>query len=230
MPGVCLVSSATLRLAYDAGFGGAESLDPYSPTRFYFTTLTMYNRLVRQEIDGAPGPELATSWDVSEDAKIWTFYLRPDVRFHSGKLLRAEDVVYSMQHAVDPKRGSPVRSTLKIVEKVEALDDLTVRFHLNSAHADLPLLLLDQRCGIIPNGSGDTIEQTGDGTGPFMLVESDPEGITRLSANPNYWGGKPDIENIEVVAIPNQVAQIQAMLAGQIDYLPSINRTAIKVV
>ena len=221
--------SATLRLAYDAGFGGAESLDPYSPTRFFFTTSTMYSRLVRREMDGSPGPDLAVSWDVSDDAKVWTFHLRSGVRFHSGKSLTAEDVVYSINHAVSPSRGSPVRSTLKIVDRVEVVDDLTVRIHLKSAHADLPLLLLDQRCGIIPNQSADTIEQTGDGTGPFRLVQSDPEGITILEANPDYWEGKPHIDRIEIVAIPDQVAQIQAMLSGQIDYLPSVNRRQLKL-
>ncbi len=223
------VQAATLRLAYDAGFGGAESLDPYSPTRFYFTTLTLFNRLVRQEYDGTAGPELALSWKVSDDAKIWTFYLRPDVYYHSGKLFSAEDVVYSMSHAVDPERGSPVRSTLKIIDRVVAIDDLTVEIHLQSAHADLPLLLLDQRCGMIPKDSADTIEQTGDGTGPFMLERSDPEGITTLVANPNYWEGRPAVDRIEVVAISDQVAQIQAMLSGQIDYLPSINRRQLKL-
>ncbi len=220
---------ATLRLAYDAGFGGAESLDPYSPTRFFFTTQTMYNRLVRQEDDGSAGPDLATSWSVSGDARIWTFHLRDGVRFHSGKLLGAEDVVYSLYHALDPKRGSPVRSTLKIMDRIEVVDRLTVRIHLKSAHADLPLLLLDQRCGIIPEGSADSIEQTGDGTGPFRLVENDPEGITVLEANPDYWEGPPGVERVEIVAIPDQVAQIQAMLAGQIDYLPSINRRQLKL-
>lgn len=224
-----LVRAETLRIAYDAGFGGAESLDPYSPTRFYFTTLTLYNRLVELRDDGSPGPDLATSWEVSEDAKIWTFYLRPNVKFHSGKLFSAEDVVYSFSHGLDPKRGSPVRSTLKIIDRIEVVDDLTVRIHLHSAHADLPLLLLDQRCGIIPDDSAQTIEQTGDGTGPFMLVESDPEGITTLVANPDYWDGSPSIARIEVVAIPDQVAQIQAMLSGQIDYLPSINRRQLKL-
>ena len=221
--------AGSLRLAYDAGFGGAESLDPYSPTRFYFTTLTMFSRLVRQERNGMPGPELAKSWDVSEDAKIWTFHLRDNVKFHSGKLLQAEDVVYSISHALDPKRGSPVRSTLKIIDRVEAIDNLTVRFFLQDGHADFPLLLIDQRCAIIAKDSAQTIETTGDGTGPFKLLKNDPEGITTLIANEHYWEGMPSVERIEIVAIPNQVAQIQAMLSGQIDYLASVNRSQLKL-
>ena len=221
--------AGTLRLAYDAGFGGAESLDPYSPTRFYFTTLTLFDRLVRQNFEGGVDPGLATSWEVSQDARTWTFSLRPGVRFHSGKPLVAADVVYSIHHALDPKRGSPVASTLKVIDRVEAIDDLTVRFHLKSAHADLPLLLIDQRCGIIAENSAATIEQTGDGTGPYKLLRNDPEGITLLVANQDYWEGSPNVERIEVVAIPDQVAQIQAMLSGQIDYLPSVNRRQLKL-
>ena len=218
-----------LRLAYDAGFGGAESLDPYSPTRFYFTTLTLFDRLVNQNHDGTIKSGLATSWNVSDDARTWTFNLRPGVRFHSGKPLVAADVVYSIEHALDPQRGSPVASTLSVIDRAEALDDRTVRFHLKSAHADLPLLLIDPRCGIIAENSADTLEKTGDGTGPYKLLRNDPEGITLLVANQEYWQGPPRVERIEVVAIPDQVAQIQAMLSGQIDYLPSINRRQLKL-
>ena len=218
-----------LRLAYDAGFGGAESLDPYSPTRFYFTTLTLFDRLVNQHHDGTIEPGLATSWDVSDDARTWTFRLRSGVRFHSGKPLVAADVVYSIEHALDPQRGSPVASTLAVIDRVEALDGQTVRFHLKSAHADLPLLLIDPRCGIIAEDSAGTLEKTGDGTGPYKLLRNDPEGITLLVANPEYWQGPPQVERIEVVAIPDQVAQIQAMLSGQIDYLPSINRRQLRL-
>ncbi len=218
-----------LRLAHDAGFGGAESLDPYSPTRFYFTTLTLFDRLVHQNEDGGVEPGLAASWEMSEDARTWTFNLRPGVRFHSGKPLVATDVVYSINHALDPDRGSPVASALAVIERVEALDELTVRFHLQSAHADLPLLLIDPRCAVIAENSAATIEQTGDGTGPYKLLGNDPEGITLLVANREYWQGPPRIGRIEVVAIPDQVAQIQAMLAGQIDYLPSIDRRQLRL-
>ena len=64
---------------------------------------------------------------------------------------------------------------------------------LNTSFADFPLLLTDYRLRMIPEGSGDTIGQTGVGTGPFIVDKYDPEGTTILKANANYWEGAPGV-------------------------------------
>ena len=95
--------------------------------------------------------------------------------------------------------------------------------NLNTSFADLPLQLTDYRLRMIPSGSGDTIGQTGIGTGPFMVDKFDPEGTTILKANPNYWEGAPGVAEIHVIAIPDGQARVQALLSGQIDmyrYVP----------
>ena len=64
-----------------------------------------------------------------------------------------------------------------------------------------------------------TIETTGIGTGPFILVTLDPGGTTVLKANPDYWEGPPGVETIEIIGIPDTQARVQALLSGQIDML-----------
>lgn len=206
------------RRANDLSFGGSESMDPLSPSRFYEVTDLLYDRLVRQGPNGSPAPELALSWEANETADEWTMHLRPDVKFHDGSDFDATDVKYSLERINDPALESPVAAVLGIISEVEVIDPLTAKIKLSSPHSGIPLLLYDYRVRMIPGGSGDTITTTGTGTGPFMLASYDPEGTTELVANPDYWDGAPKLDRIVFTAIPDSEARNQAMLAGQLDY------------
>jgi peptide/nickel transport system substrate-binding protein len=109
------------------------------------------------------------------------------------------------------------------MEKIEAVDSLTVKITLSASHVDFPLLMMDYRIRMTPSGSSDTIGQTGIGTGPFMLKTLDPEGTTILVANPDYWEGAPGLDEIKIIAIPDSQARVQALLSGQIDMLRHIS-------
>jgi peptide/nickel transport system substrate-binding protein len=70
---------------------------------------------------------------------------------------------------------------------------------------------------MIPEGAGPTIEENPIGTGPFKVESFDAEGTTRLVANETYWEGRPLLDAIQFIAIPDSEARNQAMLAGQLD-------------
>ena len=209
--------SGTFRHAHEVGFGSLSSLDPISKGRVLQITEKIMNRLVRPGLDGKPQPDLATEWEVSPDAILWTFKLRDGVRFHDGTDFDASDVVYTINRILDPEMDSPVRSVISMVKKIEALDPLTVQLTLKHGYADLPLQLMDARLKIIPDGSGKTIGQTGIGTGPFMVEKFDADGITILTAYPEYWEGAPKLARVEVVGIPDAQARLTAFLSGQLD-------------
>ena len=219
---VCVIGSPLLAeklflRANDLSFGGAESLDPLSPNRFYEVNDLIYSRLVRQDDAGQPSPELATSWTSNADATEWTLTLQPDVTFHDGSAFDAADVAYSLSRIEDPELASPVSAVLGFIDRVEVVDPMTVKILLEAPHAGLPILLLDYRVRVIPEGSGPTIEDNPIGTGPFKVESFDPEGTTRLVANENYWEGRPLLDAIQFTAIPDSEARNQAMLAGQLD-------------
>ncbi len=216
------LAAGTFRLAHDVGYAGAESLDPISPSRFFYANQFLYSRLVRQDMEGQPSPELALNWRASADATQWTFELRKGVKFHDGSDLTAEDVKYSLERIKDPKIDSPVAAVLGVIDSVTVLNSHKLRINLTSAHADLPLLLMDYRVRIIPQDSGDTIATTGVGSGPFMLDELDPEGTTVLKAFDQYWEGKPASDTVEVIGIADAQARVQALLAGQLDFEDSV--------
>jgi len=214
--------SGTLSQSHELGFGGAENADPISPNRFEEVTARAMNRLIRPDEKGNLDSALATSWSASDDATEWTFKLREGVKFHDGSDFDASDVVYTLTRINDPALDSPVAAVLGIIESGEAIDPLTVKVNLSAPHSDLPLLLMDYRVRMIPDGSGDTIATTGIGTGPYILVTLDPEGTTVMKANPDYWEGAPTIETMEIISIPDGQARVQAMLAGQIHALRAI--------
>ena len=215
--------SGTFRTVHDLGFGGAENADPIHPKRFWQVTEKTMNRLVRPSAAGEPTPDLAVSWSANNSATEWTFKLRTGVKFHDGTDFDSGDVVDLFKRIKDPELDSPVASVLAIIELVEPVDPSTVRISLSAPHADLPMLLMDYRIRMIPEGSGDTIAKTGIGTGPFILETLDPEGTTILKANPDYWEGPPGVETIEIIAIPDIQARVQAMQSGQIDMLRRVS-------
>lgn len=215
-------AAGTIRLAHDVGYSGAESLDPISPSRFFYANQMLYSRLVRQGQDGQPSPDLAIQWRPSADAKTWTFELRQGVKFHDGSELTAADIQYSLERIKDPKIDSPVAAVLGVIDTVNIINDFKFEIKLSAPHADLPLLLMDYRVRMIPENSGDNIATTGIGTGPFMLEELDAEGTTVLTANPNYWEGAPAADGMEIIGIPDSQARVQAVMAGQIDFEDSV--------
>ncbi|WP_120499813.1 ABC transporter substrate-binding protein [Roseovarius sp. EL26] len=225
-------SDSVFRQAHDVGKGDRSSLDPISQGRVLQVTEKIMNRLARPDSDGLPQPDLATEWYTNKDGTVWTIRLRDGVRFHDGSTFDASDVVYTFNRTLDPATNSPAQSLLKMMTNIDAPDDLTVRFSLKSTFADLPLLLMDPRLRIIPDGSGGKIAQTGIGTGPFMVEKFDPDGITQLVANPDYWEGAPYIERMEIIGVPDSQARLQAFLAGQLDMergiLPLLRRALSK--
>jgi peptide/nickel transport system substrate-binding protein len=215
-------TAGTIRLAHDVGYAGAESLDPISPSRFFDANQMLYSRLIRQNQDGQPSPDLATKWNASADAKTWTFELRKGVKFHDGSDLTAADIKYTLERIKDPKIDSPVAAVLGVVDSVNIINDYKFEIKLSAPHADLPLLLMDYRVRMIPENSGDSIAKSGIGTGPFILQEMDAEGTTVLKANPHYWEGAPAADGMEIIGIPDSQARVQALMAGQIDLVDSV--------
>lgn len=213
----------TFRQSHEVAFGNASDLDPISKGRVFAVTEKIMNRLVRPGLDGKPAPDLATSWSSNATGTEWTFKLRDGVSFHNGKAFTAADVVYSLGRVQDPKIASPARSTIGMVSKIEAVDPKTVKFTLTAPYADLPLVFTDYRLMMIPDGSGDTINTTGIGTGPFKLEKFDAHGTSVLVANMNYFEGPPGVAKMEIIGIPDAQARFQALLGKQIDMLAQVN-------
>jgi peptide/nickel transport system substrate-binding protein len=170
-------------------------------------------------------PMLATKWTPSKGGAVWTFTLRSGVKFHNGAPLTADDVVYTMQQLADPKNASNALSTFDGVltpAGVRKVDDLTVAFHLQAANGNFPYLVSSDNYNaiIVPKGTDYAkYQKTFIGTGPFVLKSYVQNQSASFTANPDYWGGKPNLDGTTFSFYQSQAPQIVALQGGQVDVI-----------
>jgi peptide/nickel transport system substrate-binding protein len=159
----------TLRIGLDVD---ADTADPrlFTNTSSGRLRELVYDGLVYIKADYAPTPLLAESWDNPDD-KTWVFHLRKGVKFHNGTELKAADVKYTFDSILDPKLNAPSRANLSVIQKVDVVDDYTVKFTLASAFAPF---LSYMNTGIVSKAlaeaAGSDIANKPVGTGPFKFV------------------------------------------------------------
>ena len=141
-------------------------------------------------------PMLATSWSHNGDGSVWTFTLRPGVRFQNGQMMSADDVVYTFQQQADPKNASNALSTFTGVlnpDGVVKVDDLTVAFHLEGPNGNFPYIISSDNYNlvIVPKGTDFAKwQQTFIGTGPFKLQSYKQNESAEFAANPTIGAAR----------------------------------------
>jgi peptide/nickel transport system substrate-binding protein len=184
-------------------------------------TQATYDNLLMIQPDLTVKPELATHWEANDDLTSYTFYLREGVKFHHGKDFKAEDVVSTFARIQDPVLDVPIRTTFEVVTDVVALDDYTVRFDLVGSNSFFPDSLSIYQVRIIPSDiDPERFHTEVIGTGPFMLEEHLPGERTTMVRNPDYWEeGKPYLDELVIVNIPEPATRSNALQNGDIDIL-----------
>ena len=203
--------SEVLRLPHDLGWGGQESADPASSTPFNLISMLVHAGLVRFDENNELAPDLARKWSSNSVGDKWHFFLRENVTFHNGSPLTAHDVVFTFERILALGNESPLAAILNSLERVEAVDDYIVTFHLKKTEVDFPLLMADRRMRILSQEADPHI-----GAGPFQIVSYEPRNITTLRAFDAYWAGSPKLERVEIIAIPERQSQIDALDDGAI--------------
>ena len=179
------------------------------------------NLILRDPDDLSLIPVLAQSWESNDDLTQFTFHLRPDVKFRHGKEFAAEDVVYTFNRLLDPDVGSPIAATLDFVTNVVALDERTVRFHLESPNTYLPDLVALYHARIIPSDIDPERLATEEfGTGPFILKEHVEDERIVMVRNPDYWWeGRPYLDEVIFFYIPEPETRAAALKSGAVDVI-----------
>src|SRR6266849_5501452 len=140
----------------------------------------VYDRLVRLDERGQPQPALAVSWQHDRENKRWEFRLRESAKFHDGTAVTAAAVAACFKNWTDAA--------------FTADGEKTVAIELKNPAPDLPERMTDARTVILRRGAdGVTI-----GTGPFRIAEWQPGRRALLTANEDYWGGRPFLDSIEL--------------------------------
>jgi peptide/nickel transport system substrate-binding protein len=177
-----------------------------------------FSRLTAQDPKLQVQPDLATSWEATEDLKTWTFHLRPGVKFHNGKPLDAADVVFTFKRILDKEVGSVLRVNFGIVDSIEAVDPLTVQFNLSIPYADLAAAVAAYQAAIVSESMVDTLTTHPIGTGPFRFVEYRPGDQLVMERNPDYFlPGVPTLDRVIIRIIPEFTTSVAALESGAVD-------------
>lgn len=206
----------------------ADTLDParqslstdYARCNMFYNGLTTFDSML------VPQPALAESWD-QKDATEWTFRLRSGVTFHDGKLLTAEDVVFSLTRHKDPAAASRARSLAMQMKEIVAVGPREVKITLEAPNADLPVVLATFHFHIIKAGTTDFT--TAIGTGPFLCREFQP-GVRSIAVrNPNYWrNNRPFLDEVEFIGIPDEQARVNALLSGDVQMIGGVDPRSVR--
>lgn len=187
-----------------------DSYAPNATARAHIASL-IFDTLVRLDSRGRLQPALATRWQSDAEGRRWELWLRPGVRFHDGLSLTASDVAASLS-AAEPKWKVSATTASVVIEP-------------DAPTLDLPAQLARTRYAIVKRNSGSL-----DGTGPFRLAQqSQPAHRLVLSANPDYWSGRPYLDSIEIQMARSprdQLVDLQLGRADAVELAPDLVRRA----
>ncbi len=187
--------------------------------------------LLALDWDGrTPIPYLAKSWTVSPDGKLYTFKLRDDVQFCSGKKFTAADVVYSFKRLKDPATKAPYAWRAGNIKELRAPDPYTVEYELVEPYSELLLQLTMYTNSIHNKESVEALDKDygikgADGTGPWCFESWQPRTEIVLKRHDAYkWGpsmyqnkGPVKFEKLSIKIVPEDASRVAAMMGGQFD-------------
>lgn len=210
----------------------------------------VYNRLIDFE-KGTTNliPSLAERWEISEDGKTYTFFLRQNVKFHSNKdftpsrPFNADDVLFSINRQLDPNNpyhkisGGNYEFFLgmdmqNIIEKVEKLDDYTVKISLKQPNAPfLANLAMDFAAmfsaeyadKMLAAGTPEKIDLEPIGTGPFQFYSYQKDANVRFTAFDDYWQGKAKLDRLVFSITPDASVRLAKLEKNECQAMPYPN-------
>jgi dipeptide transport system substrate-binding protein len=202
-----------------------------------FDQLVLYRRGTTEMVPG-----LAQSWSISPDGLTYTLQLRPGVKFHTTpwfkptRDLNADDVVFSFSrlsekkgpwHDAAPNGFQMWHSTgmADAIRHVEKVDAMTVRLVLNRPTAPMLSMLAnafnssvmsaEYGAQVLKAGKAEQFHAQPVGTGPFQFRSYQKDATLRLAANPQYWGSKPQFDQLVMAITPDSAVRVQRLKAGE---------------
>ncbi len=227
-------SAETLRWAR---VGDALTLDPHSQNEGPTSTVLhhIYETLVGRSTDGSLQPRLATEWTIhADDPTVWVVSLREGVTFHDGTPFTADDVVFSLDRVRHASSG--FRALHAAVTGATAVDDYTVHIQMAGPAPlyvqNLTNFFIMSRSWAEANnvevpqnfaaGEDNFAVRNTNGTGPYVLVERDPEVRTVMRAFDGHWADAPQVTEIIYTPISEAATRVAALLSGEVDLVQDV--------
>ena len=228
-------------------YSNISSLDPaFSSTlRNIWPVNQIFNGLVQLDKNLEIKGDIASSWTISEDKRIYTFKIRQDVYFHNSELfgknltrkVKAKDFEYSFNRLIDNKIASPGYWVFNNVKDFKAINDSIFQIELKKEFDPFLGILSMKYCSVVPHEIvtvlGDKFSKNPIGTGPFKFKKWDENVKLVLSKNKNYFehdslGQKlPYLDGIAISFIPDKKSEFMELLSGRLDMVSSPENSII---
>lgn len=201
----------------------------------------LFNGLVQMDDQMDIKPSIASSWNISENGRAYTFYLRSDVYFHKHKnfgseetrLVNAYDFVYSFNRLLDAKVTSPGGWVFNQVESFEAINDYTFQINLKQSFPAFLGILTMKYCSVVPHEIVEDLSHDFRthpiGTGPFLFKAWSENNKLVFRKNPSYFefdsnGVRlPYLEAIAITFLPDKQSEYLQFIQGNLDFLSGLD-------
>ncbi len=217
-----------------------DSLDPHKARSMEATVVLrdLFEGLTRLDRNAAPIPAAAESWTVSDDGLVYTFRLRPNLKWSNGDPVVAQDFAAGLRRLVDPATASQYAQIVDVIRNagdiiagkkpVDSLgvatpDDATVVITLSGPAPYLPGLLAFPSCAPLHRASlaklGERFARAGEqvSNGAFVLAEWLQGSHIRAARNPHYWNNAANrIDAVKFLQIADENAELRAYRAGEL--------------
>ena len=208
--------------------GDISKFDPHFSTNSneIRVSFNLFDNLTSRHPDGKLYPGLATEWKL-QNQTMWTFKLRQGVKFHNGDPFTSADAKWSLERTFDPATKTMVATALTTIDRIEAPDTYTLVVHTKKPDPLLPARLAFYGGQIVPkkyveSAGNDTFNAKPVGTGPIRFVSWVKDDKAVFDANPDYWGGKIDVDRWIMRPIPETAPRVAALLKGEVDIITQL--------
>jgi peptide/nickel transport system substrate-binding protein len=216
-----------------------QEIDHLNPFLASFASSIMVGRMTWEYLtppsaeDNTPSRALATGWTTAEDKLTWTFTIRQGIRWSDGQPMTAKDIAYTYNRIMTDKAAQEANGTyVENFDTVTAPDDATLVIKTKKPQAsmtaiDIPVVPehIWSKIAKIEDPATDSLAVVGVGDGPFIITEYRPNQLIRLKANPDYWRGKPKIDELQFISYTNADAAVNALRNGEVDVVNRLTST-----
>jgi peptide/nickel transport system substrate-binding protein len=204
--------------------------------------------LVRTEQDNVTRPLLIKQWDASPDLKTWTLHIDPAAKWRSGRPFLADDAIWNIKRALNPKTGSSILGLMKSylltetptgetkdgkpvmtsalwdANAIERVDERTLRLNLKTAQLAVPEHLFHYPFSMLDPEQNGMFGVGMNGTGPFEMTAYEPGRRAVMKGRKDYWRGAPNLDSLEFIDLGSDSGALIAALASkQVDGLYEVD-------
>ena len=227
----------TLRVACQGGGASVDNLQPNGTSGSSGLSQSarqlVFSKLTDIEPGGSYALQLAESIEPNKNASVWQIKLKPGVEFSDGTPLTVDDVIWTYKAVLNPNDPTMAAAAgnLTMVDPhgFKKINKYTMTVKLLHPWSDMYSAFGQRYLSIIKNGAtAPWTLQNFIGTGAFKLTGWTPGTHYTYVKNPNYFEhGKPYLDALDIVGIPDPVARVNALIAGQVDAIESVSAAEV---